>query len=50
MTIMSDYALSIPHPYSFKNANECSNSLTLDGTKINELSYQKLGASIPLSR
>ena len=44
-----------PHPYPFKDGstdkNECSNSLTPDGTKINDLSYyQKLGASIPLRR
>ena len=44
-----------PNPYPFKNGsqgdNECSNSLTLDGTKINDLSYyQNLGTSIPLSR
>ena len=54
MTIKSDHALPIPHPYPFKDGshdeNECSISLTLDGTKINELSdYNKLGASIPLS-
>ena len=44
-----------PQPYPFKDGSHdesgFSNSLTLDGTKINDLSYyQKLGASIPLSR
>ena len=44
-----------PHSYLFKDGrhdeNECSNSLTLDDTKINDLSYyQKLGTSISLRR
>ena len=32
-----------PHPYPFRDGstdkNECSNSMTLDGTKTNDLSY-----------
>ena len=56
MAIKSDHALSIPPPLPpFKDGsndeNECSNSLTLDCTKINDLSYyQKLGASTPHSK
>ena len=37
--------------YGSHDESECSNSLTLAGTKINDLShYQKLGAEIPISR
>ena len=55
MTIKSDHALLYHTSYPFKDGshdeNKCSNSLTLDGTKISALSYyQKLGALIPLSK
>ena len=52
MTVKSHHALYPPTSYPIKDGShgeiECLNSLTLDATRINDLSYyQKLGASIP---